>query len=819
MTTTAIVNLRGIRKSFSGAAALRGVDIDLRPGRIHALVGENGAGKSTLLNILAGLLEPDEGEILLQGSKITLNGPRAAWSAGIITVHQEVDLFPDLSVQENIAWQHGRQRSPIGSIAWSAERHQAIQALATVGSPVRPDDLAATLTPAQRQLVEIAGAVTRSASVLILDEPTSSLSDAESDRLFTHLRQFRDRGTAIVYVSHRFEEIFALADEITVLRDGQRVWHGDTGETNPSSLIRHMVGRELPARTRQSLSGSGRVRLSCRDLTSRNGSFTGVNLEARAGEILGLYGLIGAGRSEWAQALFGLHPLEKGEVRLDDRPVRPHSAGQMANQGLAYVPEDRLRQGMCRGLGVGLNAVLASLRQLAPAGWISRGKERRLSASIIERLDVRCTSPSQPILALSGGNQQKVVVGRWLAREPGVLILDEPTRGVDVGAREEIYRLVREQAATGKAVVLISSDLPEVMSQSDRIGVFRTGKLVTTLDAGKTTAEEVAELAFPTISEERASEESARGRRWAVPGELGLLLFLALFFGGMHLVTGRFLQADSLRSLITDATLLGFCATGAMLVLLAGGLDISLGALMALSAGVAGLLWEKGQPMGVVLPVAVGIGGLGGAINAGLAILGRVHPIVVTLGMMSVYRGLTLWWLGQDVQIEGAKRAWAMADIAGLPVLAWIGLGLAVVTGLWLRFTVAGRELFALGSNPRAAIRVGIRPWRVWLIAFTLQGMLVGLAGLLYLSRTGSVQPTSHEDRTLEAIAAAVVGGVAITGGRGRVLGVALGCLLLVSLGPACIFLGLSALWQQSLVGAVLLVAVLADTLLRGRSA
>jgi rhamnose transport system permease protein len=298
-----------------------------------------------------------------------------------------------------------------------------------------------------------------------------------------------------------------------------------------------------------------------------------------------------------------------------------------------------------------------------------------------------------------------------------------------------------------------------------------------------------------------------------LPRELGLALFIALFFLTLHLATGRFLQPDNLRNLALDASLLGFCAAGATLVLLAGGLDISLGAIMALSAGVAGSLWEKGHPLPLVVLTAAAVGASAGAVNAAVSLIGRVHPIVVTLGTMSVYRGLTLWWLGQDVQVGGASRAGVT------PAVPWLGLTLALSLSLWLSFTVAGRELYALGSNPRAAVRVGIRPHRVWLRAFTLQGMLAGVAGVLYLARSGSVQSTSYEGLTLEAIAAAVVGGVAITGGRGGVVGVALGCLLLVSLGPACIFLGLSSRWQQALVGGVLLVAVLSDAVFRRRAA
>jgi ribose transport system ATP-binding protein/rhamnose transport system ATP-binding protein len=823
-----LVELVGISKSFPGVVALRGVDLVLQPGRIHALVGENGAGKSTLLNVLAGLLQPDAGEIRIAGRAVHLRDARAAWAAGVVTVHQEVDLFADLSVLENIGLEQGLPAGPLGWIDWPEQRRRTASALAAVGDPVRSDALAEELSPAQRQLVEIAGAVSRSARVLVLDEPTSSLSAGEADRLFEHLRRLGEQGTAVVYVSHRFEEVFALADEITVLRDGRRVWTGPAAETSREELIRHMVGRPVGA-TRVSPATPGPVRLACRSLTARDGSFTDVSLQVRGGEVLGLYGLVGAGRSEWAQAVFGLRRLASGEVEIDGIDVRPGSPGKMARRGVAYVPEDRLRQGLCRGLGVRANAVLSSVRRLAVCGWLPRSRELRQAKAVVEQLRVRLSSLEQPIGALSGGNQQKVVLGRWLACSPGVLLLDEPTRGIDVGAREEIYALVRRLAEEGKAVVLISSDLPEVMGQSNRIGVFRAGRLVATLDARATSAEEVAALAFPkpdlaplgreTSSKKRRPLADILSRFLRRRKQWGLALFVAAFFVGLHLKTGRFLQGDSVRSLLTEASLLGFCATGAMLVLLAGGLDISLGALMALSAGVAGRLWEQGQPLALVLVVALAVGAGGGALNAGLSLVGRVHPIVVTLGTMSAYRGLALWWLGQDVQIAGERRAWVTASLVGLPLLAWWGAALLALTWLALSFTVAGREVYALGSNPAAARRVGIDRARVWLLVFAVQGALAGLAGVLYLARSGSLQPTSHEDKTLEAIAAAVVGGVAITGRRGSVWGAALGCLFLVSLGPACIFLGISPHWQQSLVGGVLLVAVLLDAQAGGRAA
>jgi rhamnose transport system permease protein len=375
------------------------------------------------------------------------------------------------------------------------------------------------------------------------------------------------------------------------------------------------------------------------------------------------------------------------------------------------------------------------------------------------------------------------------------------------------------------------------MAQSDRVGVFREGRLVAVHDPLATDAETVATLALPVHRREdgkglsparRAQGVSGHATRSVVAGvptlrvgtrvrEMALLVLLLLLGGLLEGWSGSFLRPGNLRDLATDAALLGFCAMGATLVILAGGLDISLGPLMALSAGVAGRLWEQGHGWPVAAAVAAGVGGLGGLLNAGLALLGRVHPIVVTLGTMSVFRGLTLWWMQQDVQIPGSVRGWLTADAFGLPVLAWSGVAVVALAWAFLNGTVPGRELVALGGNPSAARRVGIRRGRVWLTAFTLQGVLVGLAGLLALARSGSMQPTSYEDVTLQAIAAAVVGGVAITGGRGSVWGVALGCLFLVTLAPACLFLQLSPHWQRTLVGLVLVAAVTIDTLWRGR--
>jgi ribose/xylose/arabinose/galactoside ABC-type transport system permease subunit/ABC-type branched-subunit amino acid transport system ATPase component len=545
-----------------------------------------------------------------------------------------------------------------------------------------------------------------------------------------------------------------------------------------------------------------------------------VSLEVQGGEVVGLYGLIGAGRSEWAQAVFGLRPLARGEVVLDGRALAVSGPGAMMRAGLAYVPEDRLRQGLCRLLSVTANAVLAALRRLARGPFISRRKEERWTGDLVARLGVRLHALDQPAGTLSGGNQQKVVLGRWLGCDPRVLLLDEPTRGVDVAAKEEIHALIRGLAREGRAVVLISSDLPEVLEQSGRVGVFRQGRLVSFFDPHTASAAEVAAAALPDESTSETTTQNAKRKTQNSVGrvpwrELGLLLVLVVLFVLVQGRTGQLLPTATLQNLGTAAALLAFPALGTALVILAGGIDISLGPLMALSAGVAAWLWQRGYPVPAAFAAALAAGTLGGFVNAGLSLAGRVHPIVVTLGTMSLYRGLAQAVIGGIITVPGAQRDWLLALVLGIPLPAVFGAGLAVAVWLLLTRTVTGRELYAVGGNPAAAVRVGIHPGRVWLKAFALQGLLVGAAGFLQLAWVGSVEDTSFDAVTLDAIAAVVVGGVAILGGRGSTWGVVLGCLFLAALTQLSVLLGVATTWQQALVGAVLVLAVTLDTLWR----
>jgi rhamnose transport system ATP-binding protein len=487
-----LVRARGITKAFGGTLALDAVDLDLRPGEVHALVGENGAGKSTLARILSGVHSPDAGTIELDGEPAELDSPATAQRLGIAMIHQEPSLFPDLSVGENISV--GRQ--PLGRGRWidrSVMNARARELLGALGVRLDPRRLVRGLSVAELQMVEMANALSRNARLLFVDEPTSSLTPAEVDQLFEILRGLRARGTAIVFVGHRLEEVFAIADWITVLRDGRVVVSRPVGELTMEAVIHAMVGRALEEpRTPAS---PGPVLLSVEGL-GRAGVFEDVSFHVREGEIVALAGLVGAGRSEIAQAIFGIERPDRGTVRLAGRPLRIRQPGDAIRAGIAYVPEDRQAQGLAVDKAIVSNITLAILADVSRLGFLQSRKERTIAATWARRLDLRARSLSSAVKELSGGNQQKVVVARWLAAEPRLLILDEPTRGVDVGAKREIHHLMDELVHQGVGILMISSDLPEVLAMSDRIVVVRDGRVAATFEASAVDATEVMTAAI-----------------------------------------------------------------------------------------------------------------------------------------------------------------------------------------------------------------------------------------------------------------------------------------------------------------------------------
>jgi rhamnose transport system ATP-binding protein len=477
---SSLLKLTNVTKSFGAVRALRGVSFELQSGEAHALLGENGAGKSTLIKIITGAHQPDGGVIEVAGGIVARLTPAAAHRLGVACIYQQPALFPDLSVAENIALRL-EPAAALQKVNWRLRHKRATALLGRIGANILPDAEARSLSMPEQQLVEIACALGVGARIVIMDEPTASLTQQEQQRLFAVVRELRASGVGVIYISHRLEEIFALADRVTVLRDGESVGTHPVNAINETSLIRLMVGREISQIFPPAESAPGEVLLSLKKIGCSSSGVHDVTLDVRAGEIVGLAGLVGAGRTELARVLFGITSADAGEIILAGKRVVVRSPQDAVAAGIAYVPEDRRRHGVILDMPVAHNITMAIHRKIFPAAWLRFGRERQLASEFLRDLGIKTSGVDAPGSSLSGGNQQKVSLSRWLAAKPRVLILDEPTQGVDVGAKSEIHRIIRSLAKQGLAVLMISSDLPEVVGMSDRIAVMRGGTIVAML--------------------------------------------------------------------------------------------------------------------------------------------------------------------------------------------------------------------------------------------------------------------------------------------------------------------------------------------------
>jgi rhamnose transport system ATP-binding protein len=483
-----LLHVRGAVKRFGGVAALNGASLSLYAGEVHGLLGENGAGKSTLLKTLAGVHRLDSGEVVLDGKPFVQGSTRGSLAQGLAVIYQEPSLFPDLTLAENVFV--GRQPTRNGRVDWATMRERTSALFAELGVQLDPGRRAAGLSIADQQMVEIVKALSTEARVIVMDEPTAALSATEAQRLLDVAGRLRDRGAAVVFVSHRLDEVFALCDRITVMRDGATVAEALVPDTTPGDAVRLMVGRELTELFPKVPAEVGPVVLDVRGL-HRTGAFRDVSFTVRAGEIVALAGLVGSGRTEVVRAVFGIDRYDAGQVILAGTPLRGGDPRSAVERGVALVPEDRRQQGLFMPASVARNSAVVVLGKLRRRGLIRAARERELAATWAKRLQLKHASLDQPVERLSGGNQQKVVLAKWLATEPRLLVVDEPTRGIDVGTKAEVHRLLSEQAAKGLAVLMVSSELPEVLGMADRVLVMREGDLVASFDRAEATQERV----------------------------------------------------------------------------------------------------------------------------------------------------------------------------------------------------------------------------------------------------------------------------------------------------------------------------------------
>ena len=491
--TAPFLEMRGITKQFPGVLALDKVSLSIYPGKVLALVGENGAGKSTLMKVLSGVHKMDAGEILLNGKPVTIGNPLASRQMGISIIYQELSVLNNMDIAENIFV--GRERKKNGMVDKQAQHEEARRLLARVGLSIDTHTRVGKLSTAQKQMVEVAKALSFDAKLIIMDEPTSSLTEKETAMLLDIIHKLRDEGVAIVFISHRMNEIFEIADEIAVMRDGQMVKQLPAEGTQEKDVIAAMVGRDVHDLFVKAEAPIGDVALEVVGLSTKS-LLKDISFKVHAGEIVGFAGLVGAGRSEVMRAVFGIDPRETGEIRVHGKPVRIDSTVDALRAGLGFVPEDRKEQGLILKMSVRHNTSIAALSSVAKGWFIDRGAENALSDEYVAKLRVKTPSNEQKVMNLSGGNQQKVVIAKWMATHPAVLILDEPTRGIDVGAKKEIHALMSELARQGVAIIMISSELPEILGMSDRIYVMHDGRIRGELARENASQEAIMKLAI-----------------------------------------------------------------------------------------------------------------------------------------------------------------------------------------------------------------------------------------------------------------------------------------------------------------------------------
>ena len=821
-------------KAFTGVQALRSVSLEVAPGDVHALVGENGAGKSTLVKIIAGFFAPDAGTIEVGAAPVTRFTPRDAAAAGVALVAQEPEHFVDLTALENLFVGTWPAAAAPGSVSWREMESLASGILDRMGARLDLRARMGDLPLVDRQMIQIGRALLQDARVLILDEPTAALGQAETEALFSLMRTLAERGVSIIYISHRLEEIFEIADRVTVLRDGRVVASRPIGELSREDIVRSMVGSEVAEEyehvAQRAVDRSSGPVLTVQDLSS-GARFREVSLDLFPGEVLGLAGLAGSGRNELLHALAGALRSGTGQITIDGSPRRIRRPADARALGMILVPGDRPGRSLVLPMTVRENITLSSLAELSRGPFTDVRREAEVAEEYVRRLDIRTPSVEQPVMALSGGNQQKTALARRMACRPRVLLLEEPTQGVDVGARAEIHALMRGLVDEGLSIILLSSDLNELLALSDRVAVMHRGRLAGVVPRAEATKERVLGMAFGQgvgkpgtatgFGREPGPElEQDQRNRWLslvfrMAREVGLVAFLLAACVALALASDEFVTAGNFREMAQNSAYLLVAALGMAMVILTGGIDISVGSALAVCCIVAGQLATSGMPLPVVILGTLGAGAALGFVNAaGIAWMG-LPPIIMTLATLTIYRGLVVGATGGR-WISGLPSdfSWLGKGMIGpIPVPMAVALVATAAVALVLARSGFGRSLYAIGNNASAAEHLGVSVRRTRLLVYTLCGAMVGLSALTYAPRFTTIQTNTGIGFEMVVVTAAVVGGTNIFGGRGTVLGTVLGVVLLQVIGNGLDLLATSetAYWEKALQGTLVLLAVMTD--------
>ncbi len=834
-----LIGTRDIVKSFGGVRAVRGVTFAAIGGEVHAIVGENGAGKSTLMRLLGGAERPDSGAVLLDGAPVRFETPAAALSAGIRTIHQEFTLLPDLDVVENIflgAW----LRRPGGLLDWAGMRLAAARILADLGVELPMDARIAGLSVPQQQLVEIAKALTSPGRVLIMDEPSAVLAGRDLEQLFGVIERLAAQGTAVLYISHRLPEVFRVADRVTVLRNGSVVEAGRPLDgVTPQLLVSWMLGRSVVERRPATPIDPATIPRLVVDGLGSPGLVADIGLVVRRGEIVGLAGLVGAGRTSLLRALFGADARAAGTVTVDGTAVPAHDIPAAMAAGMALVPEDRKGQGLVLPFSIRANLGLSAPGRISRLAVIDPSRETALADDVSAQVDIRAASVDQPVEELSGGNQQKVSLGKWIARRPAVLLLDEPTRGVDVGAKSEIHRLLRMFADDGMAILVASSELGELFGLCDRILVMRDGRLVaegTPADLGEEdvlaaatsrdvvhtdaglaeTATALPDAALAAGAAEVASSHQGwRTLTGRVPGGIdrsAAAIWLVLL--GLCIVVGllrpAFWDQGNLANIARQASVLGLVALGQSIVVLAGGIDLSVEGIVKLTSVIgAGLMAGEMGNLPLALVAMVGIGLVVGSVNGFVSARLGASPFIVTLGTLLVLQGISLVYAPTSVgRVPSQVVGLYDASIGPVPLFAVVLMGAYAVGWVVLRWTAWGRGIYAAGGSASSSSLAGIPVVRRRIGTYLLVSVLCAAAAIILLARSGVGNPQAGDGLGLASVTAVVLGGTSLYGGRGALLGTLGGVLLLTVASTMLGLLQVPTYYQALVSGLVIVVAV-----------
>ncbi len=833
-----LLELRHAAKAFGAVQAVIDASFELRPGEAHALVGENGAGKSTLVKILAGVHQPDSGTLLIGGVPAVLPSPAAAASARIAVIYQEPTLFPDLTVAENIFM--GRQPLRRGRrIDTARMRAQAAALFARLGVGLDPGRICRGLSIADQQLVEIAKALSLDARIIVMDEPTAALSAVEVTRLFDVIRALRAGRAAVLFISHRLEEVFGVCQRVTVLRDGRLVLTRELAGLTADDLVRAMVGRQLAGRDGPAGGGAGPQVLRVDRLT-REGVFTDVSFEVRAGEIVALAGLVGAGRSEVARAVFGIDRYDAGSVTVQGRPLRKSAPTSSMNAGVGFVPEDRRQQGLIMGMSVQQNVALASLRRLRRGGFITAAAERKFAADWALRLRIKASPAQRPggraVRRQSAEGRAGPVARPAAGRadrgraDPGHRHRDQGRgapaarpagrrRGRDL---DDLLGAARGPAAgrPGAGHARGTADRrvrPRRSQRGDDHGRGHrpapgAGAMSRTLTAPKPGGPPPA-----AASSRKLTERVFRIR------ESGIIVVLALFVLVTASVQHRFLNSQNIQFVLVNTTVFALLALGETMVVVSRNYDLSVGSVLGLSAYLSASLFSHapGLPVPVVFAAGLGIGLACGAGNGLMVAVGRVPSLVVTLATLYIIRGIDILIVGGNEvvarSLPGSFIAIPQDTVLGIPCLAIVIAAVIGAGAYYLRTYRSGRELYAIGSNPEAARLAGLPVARRVFTAFAVSGAIAGVAGVLWAAQYQTIDSTAGTGYELQVVAAVVVGGVAIFGGSGSAVGAAIGALLLNTINSALNVLGISPFWDQAIAGFLLLLAITLDRLISAR--